>query len=49
MKSLSAIVAGFLSIGKTTKTPRYLYQVERADFALGGGRRGVVPPQGKQP
>ena len=47
MKSLTAIAAGFLSIGKIRKTPLFLYQVERADSALGGGRRGVAPPQRK--
>ena len=45
MKSLTAIAVGLLSIGRGAKTSRSLYQVERADSALGGGRRGVVPPQ----
>ena len=48
MKSLAAIAAGLLSIGRDAKTGLSSYQVERADSALSGGRRGVVPPQRKQ-
>ena len=45
MNSFTAIAAGLLRVGPDAKTARSLYQVESADSALGGGRRGVVPPQ----
>jgi hypothetical protein len=45
MKTVTAIAAGLLRVGPDAKTSRLSYQVERADPALGGGGRGVAPPQ----
>ena len=48
MKTLTAIAAGLLRVGPDAKTARSLYQFERAESALGGGRRGVAPPHRKK-
>jgi hypothetical protein len=45
VRSLTAIAFGLLQVGTGANTSGSLYQVERADSALGGGRRGEVPPQ----
>jgi hypothetical protein len=45
VNSFAAIAAGLLRVGHDAKNSRFPYQSERADSALGGGRRGVVPPQ----
>ena len=49
MNLFFSIAAGLLRVGKGAKTTPSLYQVERVNPALGGGRTGVVPLQRKQP
>jgi hypothetical protein len=43
VKSLAAIAAGLLRVGRDAKSSGSSYQVKRANLATGGGRRGVVP------
>jgi hypothetical protein len=46
--TVTAIADGLLRVGHGAMSSKSSYQVGSVDLALGGGLRGVVPPQGSR-